>query len=1237
MPSSATSRYPAVNLLPRRDTVRNPGPPRSPAASLTLGVSPIVFSSDRARIGRLDPDRDGPIADLRRAHWRTHAFRFDARDGLIANIGLHPDIDPLGEIDDVPVNGHLLLFAVAIEHALRRWFSGVRRILKPFRPIVCLGDRDHLLTTALKHSGVPSPDSRLDVVAKWSFDLRLMHVADSDDHPYLGLIADVGTSNVIDIPVSELLARGFDPTDCYVGTQGPEVDDLASFSPRRLIGRVRTIQDDVLALDDVPNDADTERIRATEALLEPRRETLDAVTRTLYPSTAAKALSTLRERAAPYVSGKGKLTKIAGTVDQINSSSRSKKRGSLDLRFTDGLTLQFDPLLDQSSPRFPPQIDTNRPTMLFGASGHEQHTQPDLGIQRHGPFHYSHNATNDPMVVVLAHPSARGRIEQFTKVLRDGLGKQQTVFSGGLIGKFRLTSVRFHYAEIAADTAQAYADAATTALHDLTQTPAMALVQIREAHRRRLSADNPYYVAKARFMRAGVPVQAVRLETIERDRGRAYTMNNLALASYAKLGGVPWVISTPGVATHELVIGIGSTQVGQDRLGKRTRYVGFTTLFQGDGRYLVWETTREATFEEYPNALLASLRNSIRFVRAQNRWEPGDSVRLVFHVYKPLKRVEIETVKRLVNELLKDYPVKFAFIDISEHHPLQIFDPRQQGVTYRSFETNLNTRKGIFAPQRGTALLLSPRTALLQLVGANEVKTSGQGLPRPLLLELHPDSDFSDLTYLVRQAFHFSFMSWRSFFPSHRARDDSVFPVDRTDARQSQHSAGVGQRVAQPTARPTRHVVPVVPQIDVLASRRAHLWRILRNNVDGAPAQVQGFVERLLPPENDDLNHDSTAPTDDMNEQLDAMRFHGYPALARAGFGLAHRQETPIEPQMAARFLRCIDQQRERPPARQAEFAHDTLALLGVADGLRALASNGGAIDTQRLDIAKRWTGELLERHGPSDVRFQRARLLAIDLLDDQGRFGTRLAQSDDPHVAALDLCLWQTWSDVLRNVQHPDANTRRSLFSTLLTAPSPDEADVLHAAICLCALAVLTNDVAAAAVPDSNAVARILRATQGSFRRWRWEAEPTRRNVAPTRWIIDKEADVQALLLAILSPYFRDDLEDEQYLPGFGLRQGRFDFAVPSLRLIVEVKLIRHHRDISAVEAQIADDLALYFKPGGPFSDMIVYIYDDRDEPQPENYPTVRDALLRRDDRIVDVVIVRRPSMIPDRDSRSL
>ncbi|MEX2487992.1 MAG: Piwi domain-containing protein [Pseudomonadales bacterium] len=358
-------------------------------------------------------------------------------------------------------------------------------------------------------------------------------------------------------------------------------------------------------------------------------------------------------------------------------------------------------------------------------------------------------------------------MEQFAKALRDGIDDDNGRFSGGLVGKFRLTNMRFHFVEIASDTAESYANAATRALEELPQTPAMALVQVREAHKQRLSGQNPYFVAKSRFMRAGVPVQAVRMETIEQDYGRAFKLNNLGLAAYAKIGGVPWVISTRGVATHELVIGIGATEVGGSRLGDRTRYVGITTLFQGDGRYLVWETTREATFETYPQALLESLRKSIRFVQAQNKWESGDNVRLVFHVYKPLKRVEIETVKELVQEMLGDYAVEFAFLDISHHHPFQIFDPTQKGVAYRSQGTRQKALKGIYAPQRGTAMLLGPRTALLQLVGANEVKTWGQGLPRPLLLELHPDSDFSDLTYLVRQAFHFSFMSWRSFFPSH--------------------------------------------------------------------------------------------------------------------------------------------------------------------------------------------------------------------------------------------------------------------------------------------------------------------------------------------------------------------------------------------------------------------------------------------------------------------------------------
>lgn len=66
--------------------------------------------------------------------------------------------------------------------------------------------------------------------------------------------------------------------------------------------------------------------------------------------------------------------------------------------------------------------------------------------------------------------------------------------------------------------------------------------------------------------------------------------------------------------------------------------------------------------------------------------------------------------------------------------------------------------------------------------------------------------------------------------------------------------------------------------------------------------------------------------------------------------------------------------------------------------------------------------------------------------------------------------------------------------------------------------------------------------------------------------------------VLAVLYPYFVNQLEDEQYLQGFGLRQGRFDFAITNLGLVVEVKVMRKSSDTNGLEAEIADYLALCF-----------------------------------------------------------
>lgn len=424
-------------------------------------------------------------------------------------------------------------------------------------------------------------------------------------------------------------------------------------------------------------------------------------------------------------------------------------------------------------------------------------------------------------------------------------------------------------------------------------------------------------------------------------------------------------------------------------------------------------------------------------------------------------------------------------------------------------------------------------------------------------------------------------------------------------------------------------MVPVSATNDILAGRLGVLRDIVQAGFASAPEQVQGFVARVL-----GVSADlPQLPVLSLDDCLNAARFGGYPSLARFGYCLGRGGGVPPDAEAARTYLNAVQRQRERSAHSQAELAGDAIALLGLADGLRALGQL--ALMPDVVAQASSWVRNLLDQYGGSDPRLGGARLLAGDLLDGQGRLGRHLAQTQDLRTAALDLCLWRTWSEVLDTMEHPDAPTRRGLFKRLLSEELPAEGEILHAASWLSALDFLTAELAAAMVPDAHHVVRILAATQGSFRRWRWEEKATRKGVQPARWLIEKEADVQAFLLAVLYPYFREQLEDERYLSGFGLRQGRFDFAITSLRLIVEVKVLRTAADIKDLEAQIADDLSLYFKPSNPFESMVVYIYDDRDAPEPENYPAIRDAIRRRSERIVDVVIVQRPSMIPDRASR--
>lgn len=726
--------------------------------SLILNIVPVSFSQNTVHIGHTPYiDQDGYRA-LREIHWRNYAFRFDERFHHIANIPVVAGVDPLGAGMKVPIVDHFALVARAVQHATLVWIAGRRPIQRSGKQLSFWGQAEHarLLSQVTDQLGLSAVDG-LEVTLRYTLDCRIFY--DTEGAPFLGLTIGVRTANQIEVPVIELLDRG-------MHLIGREVCHRRQFDHEYLqpgletLGRIIAVEGDQLRLADP---RDVEVVDADAVMLQPTSKNLNDVLSYYFGQHTTQVLRDLESHRQRIASAEGKLDAMRIMLKGLKSRSFIIGRD---------VEVQFGDFITSPDLHFPRPITTPSPTFLFGPQGRNTESYADVGIKKHGPYRYPYHTRNTPTIGVVCERQFEGRVDEFVKMLRDGYPDElysdgQNPFGGGLIRKFQLSDMRIVVETCDDDSAAAYRAAAIRLLQRHQTKPLdLALVQVREEHKQRFGDASPYYVSKAVFMSAGVPTQSVRIEVIEQPgTSIAYVLNSLALACYAKLEGTPWVLATREPATHEIVIGIGTADVAHRQGGERTRYFGITTMFQGDGRYLMSDLTREAVFEEYTEALIDSLTVALNHVRDANQWQPNDKVRLICHAYKPLKNCEVEAIKQVVHTLLDEQlDVKFAFLDISQFHPYYLFALSQQGVTYGSGRSRRSKGRGF--PARGTALQLDERRALLHLTGPKDVKTSAHGLPQPLLLELHSDSDFIDMTYLVRQVFHFSHMSWRTFLPA---------------------------------------------------------------------------------------------------------------------------------------------------------------------------------------------------------------------------------------------------------------------------------------------------------------------------------------------------------------------------------------------------------------------------------------------------------------------------------------
>jgi hypothetical protein len=183
----------------------------------------------------------------------------------------------------------------------------------------------------------------------------------------------------------------------------------------------------------------------------------------------------------------------------------------------------------------------------------------------------------------------------------------------------------------------------------------------------------------------------------------------------------------------------------------------------------------------------------------------------------------------------------------------------------------------------------------------------------------------------------------------------------------------------------------------------------------------------------------------------------------------------------------------------------------------------------------------------------------------------------------------------------------------------------VLHAAALRAVFTSHAGLVLDVAKPTVAQVAALLRRVPAALKRWPWEDKPKTggKHSAAQRWDVQNEYHVQSLLWAILSPLFAD-LEDEESLPSVGHKHPRSDLAVPSLRMVIEVKFLREGTQAARAKIveEIAADSALYLADNSPYSAVLVFIWDESGSSHHHD----EFQALRKLRGVADVAVVSRP-----------
>ncbi len=251
-----------------------------------------------------------------------------------------------------------------------------------------------------------------------------------------------------------------------------------------------------------------------------------------------------------------------------------------------------------------------------------------------------------------------------------------------------------------------------------------------------------YSSAKAELLGNGIPNQFVTAQKMQNNSQLEWTLESIALACYAKIGGTPWVVASES-PKRELIIGISRAQDHSKQF-----VVGFVTLFTQDGDFLILHSLAPKPIEWEQDAYVQGLTSLIIGAYDEYCHQQGKPESIILHLCKPPGRFrEVEAAELAVQRIGSSIP--YALLHLNDDSNYRLFD----------------AGNAIYVPQAGLKVELSHRNALLLLDGCINDRRNRRGVPRVLNISMDKRStmDISEFPRLVSQIRNFAQVNWRGF------------------------------------------------------------------------------------------------------------------------------------------------------------------------------------------------------------------------------------------------------------------------------------------------------------------------------------------------------------------------------------------------------------------------------------------------------------------------------------------